>query len=132
MSATYTNLNRAISSGWTKGYDSQAFVNSDSLQNSAGTCLLHAMAWNKSSTALYLMFFDAGGVPTNGTAPLFMPLPLTTQNQPLALPLNDYPGSATFTGWTFTTGIIYAVSTTPATLTVDSSNSVWVTLRFAA
>lgn len=130
MPATLTKINLLIASNWLWGYDSQTYVNNDSIASTSGAQLVNILASSKSASTLYLMMFDATALPANNAIPLFVPIPLT-QSAPLNLWLNDQPGGQRMYGWPFLNGITYAISTTSGTLTVDSTASVWVTLRYA-
>jgi|SRR5579859_5312917 len=116
-------------------YDSQGYINSDvvtgtTLSLATGQTLLRLCGWsayNSGNNVLYLMFFDAASLPGNGATPMIMPFPLRALAQ-----YRDGDavqiGSREFYAQNFKAGIVWAASTTPATLTVDATNSVWVTM----
>jgi|SRR6185312_4787039 len=129
MPAAIRKLQLLVAATWAEQYDTQAPVNSGVIANTAGATLLSVVASNKSSTTLYLMFFDATALPNNGSVPVMTPIALK-QDTPLNLRLNDGPGGNTLFGLKFDNGITFAVSTTSDTLTVDASSSVWATVRY--
>lgn len=129
MSTTRTlNANSTITE-----WDSQAYENSDVIKNAPCT-LLTAVGSNKGAALLYIMFFDSATVPGNGTVPVLEPVPLPAG---ATFNLNEQDlsragqGAPNQNGLTMVNGLSWAASTTPATLTVDSTSSVWLTSTFA-
>jgi hypothetical protein len=114
-------------------YDSEAWTNSDVI--SAAPCTwLTASGENKGNATLYIMFFDATTVPANGAAPLGMPIQLPS-GQAFQFSENDTAragqAGTSETGLRTTTGLCWAASSTPATLTVDTTASIWLQATFA-
>lgn len=109
-------------------YDPQAFGNGENIVPGPAV-FLSVIATNKSAGILWIMFFDAITIPGNGSIPIFVPLQVAANAQ-ASLSLNDGQGGATLSGRPCTTGISWAVSTTPGTLTADASNSIWATVRY--
>jgi hypothetical protein len=108
-------------------YDSQGQINSDVVKDAPGW-LADAVATNYNADTtytLYFMIFDATSVPSNGAVPKFQAIPV--------------PAGATTTmilreqhrTLQMTTGICWAASTTSASLTLDTSDSMWTTIVFA-
>jgi hypothetical protein len=142
MSATLrTTRHRALNIASSE-YDSQAAGNSgvvtgtalavnggaSTLTLAAPIILLSVQPTNFSSTlTLYFMLFDAASLPANGTVPVRAPVALAP-GQTAAIQLSDN-NSEMKEGLPFFTGLVWAASTTPATLTVDTSSSTWVTMR---
>jgi len=112
-------------------YDSQASVNSDVISASASTHFFSAFGRNKSGATLYLMFFDDALVPINGTAPAWLPVPVPAGSvASIDLTQHAYGAQPAILAPIMTNGLSWAASTTPDTLTVDTSNSMWVTARY--
>jgi hypothetical protein len=79
------------------------------IKASAGT-FRHIEVLNTSASTLYLQVFNATGLPANGAVPVHVQ----------AVPAG---GNGSIDGdENFSTGIVAALSTTPATLTVDVNN----------
>jgi hypothetical protein len=116
-------------------YDSQGFLNDDAITGTtcgmaSGQTLLRLCGWsavNQGNSLLWLMFFDAATLPANGTVPIMMPYPLRSSPQ-----YRDgdgvQPGSRMAYAVNFKAGIVWAASQTAATLTIDNTASLWVTL----
>ncbi len=109
-------------------YDTQGFGNSGVIEAGAGRMLLSQWASNKGASALYLMVFDATAVPANNAVPVVQPLVVPASGQAF-VDFTDRGGQG-LAGLVLSTGLVWAVSTTQATLTVDASSSVWATLRY--
>jgi hypothetical protein len=79
---------------------------------------LHGLVAAAVIGARWLHLFDALAVPANGSvpsrAPLYLPVANTTFSRPLAF------------GDPFTTGIVWACSTTEATLTLTLTADLWI------
>lgn len=72
--------------------------------------------YNNSAGTRYIQLHNATALPANGATPLYPPIPLAP---------GDYYDSDTPRD--FTTGIVIAVSSTPATLTVAVANDCFIT-----
>jgi hypothetical protein len=132
MPSTTISLSTGINNDLQQ-YDSQASLNNDVISATPAK-LSSLIARNKSSSlTLFLMLFDATAVPVApGTTPKMMPIPIPP-GLPATLDATEQgvgnPGIGV--DMPFTSGIVWAASTTPDTLTVDTTNSIWVTARFS-
>lgn len=124
--ASFVTMVRAHPAHPVTEYDSQGPTNSDVVSVSP-VAWLDAMASNSGSSTLYIMFFDATSVPANGTLPVRQPLELATGGQSY-IDIGN-PGADGISGRPTNNGLCWAASTTPLTLTVDSTSSIWVTAR---
>jgi hypothetical protein len=102
-----------------------SYVRSTSLENShvvktsAGT-LYELHGFNDGSVTLYLMLFNTTSVPANGTAPL------ERFRIPAGGSIAYSPGQPISLG----TGIVWAASTTPNTLTIDTASKSYVSVAY--
>jgi hypothetical protein len=119
----------AVTGGQPTQYDSQGFINSGVIQTSPGT-FLGAIGFNKGSTTLYVMWFNATAVPGNGATPAFMPVPVPPGGTFTLVDTQVTGGTLGPFGPPMSVGLCWAASTTPATLTVDTTNSMWITANF--
>jgi hypothetical protein len=111
-------------------YDSAgAFGNSDVISPGPAT-LLAIIVSSKGAGALWLLLYDAGTVPTNGAAPVTIPIAVAAGST-TSISFVDVSGFG-LSGMDFASGICWAASTTPGTLTADTTNAISVTARFAA
>jgi hypothetical protein len=111
-------------------YDAQGGSNSGVVY-SAPCTLLRIRALNVGSL-LWLMFFDSATVPTNGTVPLLAPIPVAATTGVIDVDWNEDIGSAGLLGIQLSNGLVWAASTTSASLTVDGTSSLWPTCRYYA
>ena len=118
MSSRTTPVVQPTALGGLRQYDSQAPINSDVIKTSPGE-FRQAMAANQGASLLYVMFFDAVAVPTNGSVPAFVPIPLAA-GAACAIPF----------GPAMSNGLCWAASTTAATLTVDTTDSMWLSVQY--
>jgi hypothetical protein len=81
--------------------------------------LLHLSGYSESSG--YLQVFDANALPANGTKPTLAPAPIWW-GWTIALPLPPR-------GRVFKNGVVWAVSTTAETLTLDSAGRAFVNVQ---
>ena len=93
---------------------SAGFVASAVLKTGRGR-LLYLNAYNNNATVRYLMLFDAAALPANGTVPLLMQAMTATASIPKEL---AFPPE----GMTFVNGLVIAISSTPATLTIAAAD----------
>jgi hypothetical protein len=108
-------------------YDSQAPLNSDVIAT-APSFLFKFLAISKAASGtLWLQFFDATAVPNNGAVPFFAPIPIVGGT---SVQVDFTPTTEGLIGLSTATGLCWAASSTPATLTVDTTSSVWVTARY--
>ncbi len=98
--------------------DSPGFVTHRVVKATSGT-LLHLSGYSESSG--FLQLFDATVLPPNGTRPLLAPV-LLYWGWSIALPL---PAR----GRVFKNGIVWAVSTTPDVLTLDTAGRAFVNVQ---
>lgn len=111
-----------------KGYDSQAFLNSDQCQAAPAACTLYQMfAVNKSaSLTLWIMVFDKATAPGGSDIPILPPIPIAS-NQVMSNVVNDY----LVAGITLAHGLWWMASTSPTTPTADTTSSVWFNARYS-
>lgn len=124
--ASFISMTRVSNSHPITEYDSQGPTNSDVI-SSVSVAWLDCMVANSGSNTLYIMFFDATSVPANGTLPVRQPILLPSGGQTY-VDLGN-PGIDGVSGRPTINGLCWAASTTPLTLTVDSTSSIWVTAR---
>lgn len=93
---------------------SVGFVASQVLKTSRGR-ILYLNAYNNNAAVRYLMLFDATALPANGTTPLLMQAMTATASIPKEL---AFPPE----GMTFTNGLVIAVSSTAASLTLAGAD----------
>jgi hypothetical protein len=111
-------------------YDGQAGGNSGIIYSAPCTLLrIRALSVAASGT-LYLMLFDATAVPANTAVPLIAPLPIAG-GATADLSLNEIAGDGLI-GLQLSSGLVWAASSTAATLTIDSTSSLWPTCRYYA
>lgn len=77
-----------------------------------------ALGFNDSNNLQYWQLFDAAALPVNGTVPMFS-VPVLPKQGTFSLDLRATPRA-------FSTGIVWAASTTPDTLTLALQNTLWV------
>jgi hypothetical protein len=100
-------------------WDAQAYAASGIVL--ASRCYLHEiMATSKAAATAYLHMFDSATVPSNGAIPVVMPMPITTDGVIVWSPPSQH---------CFLTGLVWALSTTRATLTLASAD-VWVDVTY--
>jgi hypothetical protein len=87
------------------------------------------MGSNKGASQLYFMWFNATSLPANGATPSMMPIPIPAGGT-FSLVNTIATANAVAFGPVMSTGLVWAASTTATTLTVDSTNSVWVTVQY--
>ena len=124
--AAYTTLVRASPVRAAVEYDSQGPTNSD-VVSAVPVLWLDAMVSNSGASTLYLMCFDSATVPGNGTLPMRQPVQVAAGGQTY-IDLG-VPGSDGISGRQTMAGLSWAASTTAITLTIDSTSSLWVTVR---
>jgi hypothetical protein len=131
LGAGFTLIHRSPASAQAVEYDSQGPTNSDTIATSA-VLWLDILVSNvgSSATPLYLMFFDATSPPSNGASPIRQPTQVPASGQ-VYVDLGD-PGADGMSGRLTKNGLAWAASTTPTTLTIDSTSSLWVTVRTVA
>lgn len=118
----------AVGPGGMSQYDTQAFVNSGVIKASPGG-FLGAFGFNKSaSTVLYVQFFNSTTVPADTAVPSFTPIAVPPGGS-FSLIGTSMVGTQSF-GPLMTAGLSWAASTTPATKTVDATNSLWITCQY--
>jgi hypothetical protein len=111
-------------------YDSQGFGNSGVVSTSA-TVLYKLSATNKSaSNTLFIQLFDAATVPGNGAVPLMMPLAVAPSSTAEVSLAPQSVGAGHLLGLPTSSGLVWAVSTTAASLTLDSTSSVWASVWY--
>lgn len=125
--AVFRTVIRASPVHNTQEYDSNGPTNSD-VVSAVPVLWLSMLATNSGSETLYLMQFDATTVPLDGAAPMRQPIQLFPGGQTY-LDIGD-PGADGLSGLATKNGLCWAASTTPTTLTQDTTSSVWVTARF--
>jgi hypothetical protein len=123
---TVNSLRQAIERKVTQ-YDSQALANSEVVETSPKN-LLSLFASSKSAGLLWVMVFDASALPGNGALPVMQPLQIAAAGQAF-LSVTDDSGQG-LCGLELAHGLVWAASSTQATLTVDTTSSVWVTIRY--
>jgi hypothetical protein len=126
-SKTITSL-RGIRPAKIHLYDDQAFGNSNII-SSGPVSIMSITALNK-GTLLYLMLFDATAVPSNGAVPYFQPIALVAGAQ-VTRSFNEVSGEGLL-GLDTQVGLAWAASTTPATLTIDATSSVWTSVGYTS
>lgn len=83
-------------------------------------------ASNEGASKVWLMFFDSATVPADGAEPILPGIPLL-----LADTTNVGTASAEFTrGRGYTTGLCWAISSTPDTLTIDNTATVGLAVEY--
>jgi hypothetical protein len=101
---------------------SGAAVSSLVVKPSAGY-LHNVKIYNNNAAIRYLHIFDATSVPSNGTAPAIPPYSLPATGAAVN-PTEVTFGGSEYEGLRFDTGIVVANSTTQATLTLGSADSI--------
>jgi len=97
-------------------YDSNGDVTN--LVVSAAAATLHSVyGYNNNVAARWVQFHDAAALPANGTLPSFVSIPVGAE-EPFAWMYAK--------GWVAANGIVIAMSTTRATLTVVGAADLWV------
>jgi hypothetical protein len=107
--------------------DPQAFGNSDVVVGQPSSLISLLISNKAASGTLYFQLFDATAVPSNTAVPFVAPIVLAAAST-VRIALNEV--GKYFDGIAFSNGIVWAVSTTAATLTIDSTSSVWATCRY--
>lgn len=108
-----------VATGGSSFYDTTVLAPSGVIKASSGSLYLVVGA-NESANKRWLMLFNATSLPVNGTAPVYQfPVPTLA---PFSL---DLPR-----GRTFSTGIVWAASSTAATLTVDVATPFWLNAEY--
>lgn len=88
----------------------------------SGGNLFDYEAYNAAAATRYVQVFNATALPANGTVPDLMPLEIPAAGTGSLAFVNE--------GCPFTTGIVIAISSTRATLTIAAAN-MWVSGRFS-
>ena len=109
-------------------YDSQGGANSGVIVAGPATILRLRGVNIAASGTLWLMVFDALAVPANASIPLVAPVPIAG-GAVGDFDLNGALGSSGLLGLRLSKGLVWAASTTAASLTVDATSSLWVTTR---
>jgi len=78
----------------------------------------------------WLMIFDAAALPANGTAPKVSSIPMTGVDIVFSLSLEDPGDPIAAPGLPMATGIVWAISSTESTLTLDAASTADVTAKF--
>ncbi len=125
-SKTYVS-DRLAPASHLKTYDSQAPTNSDVIATGPLTFFRFLGINKAASGTLWIMFFDAAAVPANATVPLIAPIPIAG-GAFAAIDLSVI--SEGLNGLATGNGLVWAASTTPATLTLDATSSIWMTARY--
>ena len=108
-------------------YDSQGPTNSDVIA-AEPVLWLDLLVSNSGVNNLYVMVFDAPTVPPDGTKPIRQPLELGYGHQ-IFVDVGVL-GADGISGRPTQQGLCWAASTTPATLTQDTSSSIWATAHY--
>jgi hypothetical protein len=121
-------VNRANPTHPVYEYDSQGPTNSDVIA-SVPVLWLDLLVSNSSATEnLYVMVFDSATVPANGALPIRQPVELGFGHQTFVdvgvLGADGISGRPTLNG------LCWAASTTPGTLTQDTTSSIWATANY--
>lgn len=98
--------------------DTQGVVTHD-IVSSGPAFLLELLGVNNSGSTRYIMFFDSPTLPAPGAVPKLCPIPVAANQSFTFTP----PGGPLL----FTTGIVWASSSTFATLTITGAADVWAT-----
>ncbi len=85
-------------------------------------------AVNASASTIYVMLFDAATVPTNGTVPNIAPIPVPAGGAAY-VPFGEVRGDG-MTGLSFVNAMVWAASTTAASLTVSTTGQTWLSTRY--
>lgn len=126
-SAKTTNSLRQSPARKVLQYDTQGFANSEAVETKPKQ-LLSIFASNKGAATLWIMLFDGTVVPANATLPIMQGLQVAAGGQTF-LDLSDRGGQG-LSGLTLANGLVWAGSSTQASLTVDTTASSWVTIRY--
>jgi hypothetical protein len=89
--------------------------------------LLNMQALNIGSSQLYVMLFDAVSQPAPGAVPFQMPTAVNAKQSAFVFE-NDQLGDI-LTAYPLKNGLWWAASTTAASLTVDTTSSIWLSAR---
>ena len=109
-------------------YDSQAGANSGIISASPCYVVQANILTVAASGVLYFMLFDSATVPSNGAVPLFAPVKLTG-GASANVPFQPSVGTGQYIAAYLTAnGLSWAASSTPGTLTVDGTSSLWPTI----
>jgi hypothetical protein len=125
LGASYNDA--ALGPGTQLQYDSQGFANSGVVKAAPGG-FLGAYGFNNGAATIYVMFFNSTTVPANASIPSMAPIPVPAGGT-FSL-LNSQTVGGTSFGPPMSVGLSWAGSTTAASLTVDTTNSTWLTCQF--
>ncbi len=123
-----TLVQRTASTAATLEYDSGGGANSGVIA-SEPVLWLDLLVSNSGENNLYVMVFDADTVPANGATPIRQPILLGGPGGQTFLDAGVL-GADGISGRPTTQGLVWCASTTPDTLTIDGSSSIWATAHY--